>query len=260
MRIKALFNKNDNRQKTYIKFIKQTFPQLITEEDPEMFFVVGGDGAMHHAHKKYGHLGLPFFGRGLGTLNFIMHNFENDFEVITGLIDGSINPVIIETEKIALTIKKKSTKQIIKKTSINDIIIGNGIMDYHYLVINSERGSFENFHYKGAGISISTPLGSTAYNVNNRGRVLPLDSDMWSFTSIVGTHIVDEVMMPQKIKIKIKSERETPIIYIDGTATAIPLDKGDKVELNKCKEKFKLAFLDPKIFFKKRMKLIQKKR
>jgi len=67
-------------------------------------------------------------------------------------------------------------------------------------------------------------------------------------------------MMPQKIKIKIKSERETPIIYIDGTATAIPLDKGDKVELNKCKEKFKLAFLDPKIFFKKRMKLIQKKR
>lgn len=260
MRIKAIFNENDKRQHAYITFLKKAFPEIVNEENPEMFFVVGGDGAMHHAHKHYGHLNLPFFGKGMGTLNFIMHNINDDFEVISGLLDDTIKPIIIETEKIKVKIKKKQTKKVIKKESINDIVIGGHIMDYHHFNINSERGSFDNFNFSGAGICFSTPLGSTAYNVNNRGRVLPLDSDIWSVTSIVADHNVDEVMKPQKIDIVIKTERSRPFLFVDGIATAIELEKDDKVSIMKCKNKFKLAFLDPKVFYKKRMKLIQKKR
>jgi len=260
MRIKAIFNKNDKRQKLFIKFINHTFPQIITEKDPEMFFVCGGDGAMLHAHKKYGNTGLPFFGKGMGTANFIMNNFENNFEIISGLLDDTIKPTIILTEKIGVTIKKKNTKKKIYKESINDIVIGNGIMDYHSLLINSERGAFDKFQYRGAGICVSTALGSTAYNVNNKGDVLPIDLDAWSFTSIVGDRDVRDIMKPQKITIKISSERQTPILFIDGTATAIPLSKGDKVTLSKKEDKLKLAFIDPKVFFAKRMKLIQEKR
>lgn len=260
MRIKAIFNKNDKRQKSFIKFIKHTFPQMITEKNPEMFFIVGGDGSILHAHKNYGNTGLPFFGKGMGTVNFIMNNFDNDFEIISGLLDDTIKPTIVFTEKIGITIKKKSSKQIIYKEAINDIVIGNGIMDYHSLIINSERGAFERFNYRGAGICVSTALGSTAYNVNNKGNVLPIDLDAWSFTSIVGDRDVHDIMNPQKISIKIKSERQTPILFIDGTATAIPLVKGDKVTLTKIETKFKLAFIDPKDFFAKRMKLIQQKR
>ena len=260
MRIKAVFNKNDVRQKLFIKFIKQTFPQMIDEKDPEMFFVVGGDGAMLHAHKKYGNTGLPFFGKGMGTANFIMNNFENNFEIITGLLNGTIKPTVIYTEKIGVAVKKKNSKKKIYKEAINDIVIGNGIMDYHSLTINSERGAFENFDYRGAGICVSSALGSTAYNINNKGNVLPIDLDAWSFTSIVGDRDVHDIMKPQKTTINIRSERQTPILFIDGTATAIPLSNGDKVTLSKTTNRFKLAFIDPKEFFAKRMKLIQQKR
>jgi NAD kinase len=260
MRIKTLFNNKDKRQKIFRKFIEQTFPEMITEENPEMFFVVGGDGAMLHAHKEYGHTGLPFFGKGMGTANFIMNNFDNDFEIISGLLNGTIVPNIVQTEKIGITLKKKDTKKKIYKESINDIVIGNGIMDYHSLIINSARGAFENFAYRGAGICISTALGSTAYNINNKGNVLPIDLDAWSFTSIVGDRDVHDVMKPQKITITVGSERQTPILFIDGTATALPLSKGDKITLNKKTNKFKIAFIDPKVFFTKRMKLIQEKR
>lgn len=260
MKLRAVFNKNDKRQTNYITWLKMTFPQMMTEKNPDMYYVVGGDGAMHMAHKKYGKHGKPFFGKGMGTLNFIMHNIDNDFEVISGLLADSITPIIIETEKIKVKIKKKKSKKTIVKESINDVVIGKNIMDYHAFNINSERGSFENFNFRGAGICISTPLGSTAYNINNRGKVLPLDSDEWSVTSIVGDHNVDEIMKPQKLEININSERQNPSLYVDGTATAIPLEKGDRVILNKCKYTFKLAFLDPKILYRKRMKLIQKKR
>jgi NAD kinase len=83
---------------------------------------------------------------------------------------------------------------------------------------------------------------------------------MWSITSVVSDHNVNEILVPQDIKIKIKSQRHSPILYVDGTATAISLDQGDIIKLKKFKHKFKLAFLNPKEFFKKRMKLIQKKR
>ena len=110
------------------------------------------------------------------------------------------------------------------------------------------------------GICLSTPLGSTAFNLNNRGKVLPLDTDIWGMTGIVCDHNINELMTPQKMYITINSLRETPSIYVDGIANTIPLEKGDKITIDKDITQFKLAFIDKKVFFNKRMKLIQKKR
>ena len=90
MRIKAVFNRTDKRQKKYIKYLEKVFPQIINEQNPDMYYVVGGDGSMMYAHKNYGHHGKPFFGKGIGTLNFIMHNIDNDYEIITGLLNNKL--------------------------------------------------------------------------------------------------------------------------------------------------------------------------
>ncbi len=259
MKIKAVFNETDKRQAKYIKFLKRTFPETINEENPDMYYVIGGDGAMLHAHLNYGHTQKPFFGKGFGTLNFIMNNFDNDFDIIDGLLTDEIVPHIIRTEKLKVTIDRVHADKIVKE-AINDIVIGDNIMDYHGFQINSEMGSFEDFFFKGAGICVSTPLGSTAYNINNNGKVLPPISELWSVTSIVGDKRVDEIMIPQKVEITIKSERAEPNLYVDGTATRLKLCKGDKITLEKLDKKFNLAFLDIEEFYKKRMKLIQQKR
>jgi len=264
MKIKAVFNDTDERQHSYIKYLKRTFPETISEENPDMYYVIGGDGAMMHAHKKYGEENKPFFGKGFGTLNFVMNNYDNDFEVLDGLLTDEIKPNVISMEKLKVTIKHKYPDRMgietTEKEAINDIVIGNNIMDYHKFHINSEKGSFDNFTFKGAGICVATPLGSTAYNINNNGKVLPPESEMWSVTSIVGDHRVDEIMSPQKLSIIIESDRVEPFMYIDGIATTIPLCKGDEVVLEKTNNKLDIAFLDINEFYKKRMKLIQQKR
>jgi NAD kinase len=66
-------------------------------------------------------------------------------------------------------------------------------------------------------------------------------------------------MKPQKVKIKIESLRSTPTLFIDGVSMT-GLEKGDIVTLKKCPNKFNIAFLNPKDFFAKRMKLQQEKR
>jgi|SaaInlStandDraft_4_1057021.scaffolds.fasta_scaffold16960_4 NAD+ kinase len=263
MKIKAVFNKKDERQHLYIKYLKRTFPEIFDEKNPDMYYVIGGDGSMHNAHKKYGMdsavKSIPFFGKGFGTLNFIMNNYDNDFEVLDGLLHDTIVPEIVETSKIEVIIEKTNGK-IIQKRAINDVIIGNNVMDWHEFVINSEKKSFNNLTLKGMGICLSTPLGSTAFNLNNGGNVLPLDSNLWNITDIVCNHNVSDIMTPQEVDITINSNRHRPTVYIDGATTAIKLEKGYKVKVRNIEDKFKLAFLDPEQFYSKRMKLIQKKR
>jgi len=260
MKIKAIINRDDVRQAEYISFLEEKFPQLLTEENPELFYVIGGDGAMHYAHKDHSNSTIPFFGKGFGTLNFIMNNFDNDTEIIQQLLNDELTLSIVEANKMKVSILNSDGKRLITKSAINDIVIGNGIMDYHQLEINSERGAFENLMFQGMGLCLSTPLGSTAFNINNHGKVLPLDSHMWSITSVVGDHRINEVMMPQTINIKIKSLRTKPNLYIDGTATTIPLETDDTVLIERTNDIFKIVFLDGKKFHNKRMKLIQKKR
>lgn len=260
MRIKAIVNRVDERQTQYITFLENRFPQLLNETDPELFYVIGGDGAMHYAHKDNQDINIPFFGKGFGTLNFIMNNFDNDSEIIQKLLNDEIDLSIIQTNKVHVTVTNREGQEVYERKSINDMVIGKGIMDYHNFIINSERGAFDNLDFRGMGFCLSTPLGSTAFNINNYGKVLPLDSGMWSITSIVGDHRVNEVMMPQTVSIKIKDGRVKPNLYVDGTATTISLEYGDTVLFKPSLETFKIAFLDGKKFHNKRMKLIQKKR
>ena len=260
MRIKAIVNREDTRQGSYIGFLENEFPQLLTEENPELLYVIGGDGAIHFAHKDNPNTNVPFFGKGFGTLNFIMNNFQNDKEVINQLLNDEIELSIVQTNKVNVSITSRDGQVVVERKGINDMVIGNGIMDYHNFIINSERGAFDNLDFKGMGFCLSTPLGSTAFNINNYGKVLPLDSGMWSVTSIVGDHRVNEVMMPQTVSITIQNGRVKPNLYVDGTATTIPLEYGDTVTFKPSLETFRIAFLDGKEFHNKRMKMIQKKR
>lgn len=257
MRIKAIVNRNDPRQNNYIQYLERMFPQLMDEKDPELYYVIGGDGAMLHAHSKYDS-GHPYFGKGLGTLNFIMNNFEEDTHIIENMLDGYLTPEILKLIRLEVTIETKGMK--IVKHAINDIIIGNSMVDWHEFNITSERKTFDHLSLKGMGLCISTPLGSTAFNLNNNGNVLPLDSDLLSITGIVCDHNISEILTSQRVEITINSLRAKPTIFIDGGTNAITLDKGDKIKISPIQPPFRLAFLDRTVFFSKRRVLIQNKR
>lgn len=259
MKIKAIVNPNDSRQEIYINFLKAMFPQIITETNPDMFYVVGGDGALLHAHNNFSNFHIPFFGKGLGTLNFIMNNFEQDLTILNKLLNDEISVDIIETPKIKVTVKKANTTDMVSAKSINDVIIGSDISDWNLFNMSSENGSFNKFSFGGTGLCVSTPLGSSAFNLNNGGKLLPIDSKLWSITSVVSNKKINELMEPQTICLRVDSVRSNPSLYVDGVKIC-SLTYGDEVILKKSSETFEIAFLDSKDFNNKRMRLIQSKR
>ena len=67
MRIKYIYNEKDLRVTTFTQFIEQNYPQFLTQEDPQLYLIAGGDGAMLHAINKTLKNGIPYLGKGMGT-------------------------------------------------------------------------------------------------------------------------------------------------------------------------------------------------
>lgn len=75
----------------------------------------------------------------------------------------------------------------------------------------------KKFIYKGTGLCISTPFGSTAYNKNNGGVVLPLEDSKISVTGIVCEKPINKILGTVKpLEIEITTRQRHLCIYSDG--------------------------------------------
>ena len=254
MKIKYRVSK-DKRCKEINDFIQKEFPHLLKEKKPDLILVSGGDGAILHAIQEYNHLKVPFFGYGTGNLNFLMN--ELDLNKLKKLIlnteSDRVNLKTLESTKISVKIQKAKSKKIIKVgQAVNELVLGSKLMGYHSFLISSNDGSFNNFEIKGSGICISTDMGSTGYNFNLGGAVLPLGSNMWSLIGIVCNRYLEDILTTNKILVENTSKRPGLSIFLDGVKQKHTISYGDKIIIQKG-DVVKLAFYDQKEFFKKRI-------
>ncbi len=243
MRIKYILNK-DPRVKDFNNLVINNFPLLLTEKRPELYLVAGGDGAMLHAIHDTIDKDIPYLGKALGTFNFLMNNIDDDISVIQGLLDDSIKIETFTTYTIKAFLNGKKIGE-----AVNDVILGNKLYDYFTFNISTESKDLENFEVKGSGICISTAIGSTAFNYNNGGRILPLDSEFLSITGVVCNRYLNDILPFQNIHITSNGAR----IYLTNSNSKV-LKEGDKLLLKKGSE-IKLAFLDKNEFLKRRIEI-----
>ncbi len=246
--LNILYNKShDLRAKEFNKLIETNFPHFLTQSKPDIILVAGGDGALHHATKHNKNFNGIYFGKALGNLNFLMNSFANDIEILKGIENGSIIVEIIETSTIDVYINDAYLTN-----SANDVVLGDSINSYLSFNITSEDNRYNNFDFRGTGLCISTPLGSTAFNLNNNGNVLDLDSRGLSITGVVTNKEIKDVVKNQKLIIKSQSH-----LFIDGVLM-YKLKEQDELVLLPGKN-IKLGFLDKKEFLNKRFMLSHRK-
>ncbi|HPD74354.1 MAG TPA: NAD(+)/NADH kinase [bacterium] len=254
MKIKYRISK-DKRCKEINDFIQKEFPHLLKERKPDLILVSGGDGAILHAIQEYNHHKVPFLGYGTGTLNFLMNdmNLEQIKKFIQKLEKDEIKLKNIETTKISVSLQKmRNGKKIKIGQAVNEVVLGSKLMGYHSFSINSNDGSFNDFEIKGSGICISTDLGSTGYNFNLGGAVLPLGSNLWSLLGIVCNRYLEDILNTDNIVIENISKRPGLSIFLDSIKQNVLISYGDKIIIQKG-DVVKLAFYDQKEFFKKRI-------
>jgi NAD+ kinase len=252
----------DERVQEVNQLIKKEFPNILREKHPDLILVSGGDGAMLHAVQSFGHLDIPFFGHAMGTFNFLMNsiNLEQLKETIEKIQENAISFNKINTSKIKVQVYSDNSKNPRELgDAVNEVVIGSSIMGFHSFTLNSKDNIFTNFVIKGSGICISTDLGSTGYNFNLGGDILPLGSELWSLSGIVCDRYLKDILQIGELEITCSCEKSTPTIFLDGIDKKINLKKNDRIILKK-DGNINLYFLDKEYFLGKRLEIISRYR
>ena len=142
----------------------------------DVIVVLGGDGFMLHTLKKYQKYKKPFYGMNSGTFGFLMNKFKS--RNIKKYISKS-KLVVISPLQAKIKIKNK----IKTAFAINDVSLFR--QSRQTASIQIQNGN-KNIIKKliSDGVIISTPAGSTAYNLSVHGPILSIDSKKVAITPI----------------------------------------------------------------------------
>ena len=142
----------------------------------DVIIVGGGDGFMLHTLKKLVKYKKPFFGINCGTFGFLM-NKNKDID-----LDKRINSAKkIILKPLEINIKKNNTSK--KLLAINELSLFRQSKQTSSLQIKLNRKILLK-KLTGDGLIVSTPAGSTAYNLSVHGPILSLNSNKIAITPI----------------------------------------------------------------------------
>lgn len=229
--------------KTCILCEKNEKEEIIVEtipEDIDCALVIGGDGTFIQASRLlFGH-DVPMLGINMGTLGYLTEvEVQNVEEAIAQLMRGEYS---IERRMMLYGSVFSQGTDKISDVALNDIVLNrDGLMKIvHFeLYVN---GQLLN-SYQADGLIVSTPTGSTAYNLSAGGPIVEPTASLMVITPICSHALLNSRSIvfsdEDEITIQISSRKDGQIdqaaITFDGD-DFIPLQTGDKVVIKKAWE------------------------
>lgn len=212
--------------------------------------VLGGDGTLLGAARKVGQYGVPILGVNLGGLGFLTGiPLDELYPVIEMMISGHLE---VESRVMLETRVFRKGEEVIRFQVLNDVVINKRtlarIIDLD-VTINDEFLTT----FRADGLIISTPTGSTAYNLAAGGPILYPTMETFVLTPICPFTLTNRpIIIPNTATIQIrmgKESEETVILTFDGQV-GFDLFNGDKVIISKSKGKIKLLRPPDHSYFK----------
>ena len=143
----------------------------------DVIIVIGGDGFMLSALKKYQKYNKPFYGMNKGSFGFLMNKFKTKNLLKTIL---KAKAVVISPLEMKTINKVNKTKSVI---AINEIsLLRQSRQTASLRIIYGKNSLIKRLVCD--GVLVSTPAGSTAYNLSVNGPILSLNSKKLAITPI----------------------------------------------------------------------------
>ena len=204
---------------------------------PNLKIVIGGDGFMLKTLKKNKNLSCLFYGINSGNYGFLMNKFskKNFIKNVKKSKVTTISPL----EMRVINNKNKVKKYI----AINEVSILRQSRQAANLSIKSNT-KYVMKKLVSDGVLVSTPAGSTAYNLSVHGPILSLNSKKISIAPI-------SAFRPRRWRGKIVSDKSKVIITnlnpskrpVSAVADNLEVRNAKKIIINvKIKNKIKLLY------------------
>ncbi len=205
---------------------------------------LGGDGTLLYAASFAVPLGLPILPINLGTLGFIA---ANKIDTWAATFDGWCSGSIEVSKRLMLRVRAYRENELLYNgIALNDIVVsseGNARMIRMCLYVNNDRFG----HYRADGLIVSTPTGSTAYNLAAGGPAVHPEISAIIINPICPFTLASRpLVIPGKLPVEIvidETRKSGALLTVDGHDMT-PLKKGDVAKIEKY-EKHALLVVPP---------------
>ena len=159
------------KKKIYKKY-KNNPPKI-----SDVIVVLGGDGFMLQTLKKYQKYNKPFYGMNRGTFGFLMNKFK-----LQNIEKSISRSELVSISPLTAKITTKNYK-VFSTYAINEVSLLRQTRQAASLqIVNGKRILIKKLICD--GVLVSTPAGSTAYNLSVSGPILSLNSKKLAITPI----------------------------------------------------------------------------
>ena len=180
--------------KVLIKRYDQTKLEL-----SDVIIAIGGDGMLLKALRNSIEKNKPVFGLNKGNVGFLMNelSFDNLENRIQTARKVKMHPLFMSAHKI--------NGNIFTELAVNEVSILRQTHQAAHLKITVDKKERLN-ELVCDGILVSTPIGSTAYNLSARGPIIPLNANILALTPISSfrPRRWRGALLPQRVKIRIE--------------------------------------------------------
>jgi NAD+ kinase len=207
---------------------KQGLPRAELAEKVDLIVVLGGDGTLLAVAREVGPTRVPILGVNLGQLGFLAEVApEEQLEVVDHLLRGEFETVA----RMRLEVRAERDGQEITRTlALNDLVLkGTDLARMIDLEVRTDRSRVGVYH--GDGLIVSTPTGSTAYNLSAGGPILMPGSRVFVITPICPHTLTQRpLVLPESacLEIEVRPRDGGAQLTVDGQVGA-RLEPGDRV-------------------------------
>ncbi|QFR43308.1 NAD(+) kinase [Sulfurimonas sp. CVO] len=205
----------------------------------------GGDGTLISTVRKSFDFDIPILGVHAGNLGFLA---DLSLDELDAFVEKIIQNRYRTDERAVLEATViKNTKEV-KYYAFNDIVLTRTrVSNMIHIETLVDSKSFNTYY--GDGVILSTPTGSTAYNLSAGGPVLFPMSNVFALTPICPHSLTQRpVVLPGRYAIEMKTSEERALIIIDGQDVH-ELELGESVHIKLAAKTVKLIHKEEYNYF-----------
>lgn len=222
----------DEASASFARVKCETCPDLATlAKAVDLLLVFGGDGTILRVVAEIDGSQTPILGINVGRLGFLTAVPTQDLSAALKKIWN--RDFFVERRSLIEAAAECSTKPV-TMCALNDIVISHGAAS-RVIDLDVSVDGEPLTRYRGDGLIVSSPTGSTAYSLAAGGPIIRPDANVFSITPICAHALSNRslvVGLDSTIKVKLATENVETIVAADGhleTALAV----GDVVTIRR---------------------------
>jgi NAD+ kinase len=233
---------------SYVSSAKSIARHDMPGHAPELVIVLGGDGTLLAAARAFAHTGTPILSVNLGSLGFLT---EVPLTHLYATLEAWTNQVcgIDERSMLHAEVRREGLVHHAFE-ALNDVVIAKGTIarmaDFAIRLDGNPVASF-----RADGVIVSTPTGSTAYNLAANGPILVPDVDGMVLTAVCPHLLTIRPLVVRgdaQVAVQIEGVPEQLYLTVDGQE-AIEMRLGDTLYCCKSRQSIRLVRMHDTLSF-----------